>query len=112
MGPLKSTSSETFADKCKLTDSWNTTQTSTAETIISDATLESVECLPVMKELGKMLSLDELNKATDILPTGKAPGLDDIPAEVIKSGKRPLLNHLHELLSQCWEEGEVHTGDL
>ena len=46
-------------------------------------------------------------KAIDSLPTGKAPGLDVIPAEIIKSGKGPLLEHLHKLCCQCWEEGEV-----
>jgi len=57
------------------------------ETIILDATLEHVERLPVMKELDKMPSLEELSRATDSLLSGKAPGLDGIPAEVIKSGK-------------------------
>jgi len=71
------------------------------ETIISNTTLESVERLPVMKKLDKMPSLEELSRATNSLPSGKAPGLDGIPAEVIKSGKWPLLSHLHELLCQC-----------
>nr|XP_027212554.1 uncharacterized protein LOC113805698 [Penaeus vannamei] len=77
------------------------------ETIISDATLEYVERLPVRNELDKMPNLEELSRATDNLPSGKAPGLDGIPAEVIKSRKWPLLSHLHELLCQCWEEGKV-----
>ena len=75
------------------------------ESTISDSTLESIEPLPIMEELDKMPSLDELSKAIDNLPSNKAPGLDGIPAEVIKSGKCPLLQHLYELLFQCWEEG-------
>ena len=77
------------------------------ETNISEATLESVERLPVMEELDNLPSLEELSKAIDSLPMGKAPGLDGIPAEVIKSGKGPLLRHLYYLLCQCWEGGDV-----
>ena len=77
------------------------------ESTISDPMLESIEPLPIMEEVDEMPSLEELSKAIDNLPSNKAPGLDGIPAEVIKSGKCPLLQHLYELLCQCQEEGEV-----
>ena len=44
---------------------------------------------------------------TLFLLTGKAPGLDRIPIEVIKNAKGPLLEHLHALLCQCWEKRDV-----
>ena len=39
--------------------------------------------------------------------SGKAPGSNGIPPEVIKCGKPALLEPLHEQLCLCWEEGAV-----
>ena len=51
----------------------------------------------------KSLSIiDEL----DSEPT-KAPGNDGIPVKVLKCVKGTLLKELHEILCQCWGEGEV-----
>ena len=49
-----------------------------------------MEELPTMEELGETPSKEELSKAMDNLPSDIAPGLDGIPAEVIKSAKGPL----------------------
>ena len=76
------------------------------ENTISDATLEAVERLPVIKEIDETPSLEELSQAIDSLPTGKAPGLDVIPTEVVRSAKEQLLEYLHALVCQCWEEGD------
>lgn len=51
--------------------------------------------------------MQELDDAIDRLASGKAPGSDSIPPEVIKSAKPALLLPLHELLCLCWEEGSV-----
>jgi len=60
-----------------------------------------------MEDLDVPPTADELSKAIDSLALGKAPGKDGIPAEIIKHGKPALINHLHKLLCQCWEEGSV-----
>ena len=60
-----------------------------------------------MDELDSSPTTEEIDKATDNLACGKAPGTDGIPAEVLKSGKPALLEHLHELLCLCWEEGHI-----
>ena len=60
-----------------------------------------------MPELDEVPSIEELSKAIDRLPSGKAPGKDGILAEVIKSSKSTLLVPLHKLLTQCWKEGSV-----
>ena len=61
-----------------------------------------------MEELHDPPTIEELSKAIDSLASGKAPGNDGISPEVIKAGKEiSLLEHLHELLLQCWEEGSV-----
>ncbi|CAH1252113.1 OBSCN [Branchiostoma lanceolatum] len=60
-----------------------------------------------MDELDAEPTLDELNKAIDSLSTGKAPGSDAIPPDLLKHCKTVLLLPLHELLCQCWKEGAV-----
>ena len=60
-----------------------------------------------MTKLDKKLAMEELSKALDGLTTGKPPGLDTILAEVIKCAECILLNHLYQLLCQCWEEERV-----
>jgi hypothetical protein len=74
---------------------------------ISDSALETIECLPVMAELDVEPSIEELRKAIKNLPCGNSHGIDGIPPEIVKCGGSVLLTHLHELLGQCWKEGEV-----
>ena len=47
--------------------------------------------------------LEEINQALDQLSFGK----NGIPVEVIKYAKGRILKELHEILCQCWREGEV-----
>ena len=65
------------------------------------------ERLSIMEELDSEPTLEEINQALDQLSSGKAPGKDSIPDEVIKCAKGTLLKELHEILCQCWREGEV-----
>ncbi|KAG6929376.1 hypothetical protein G0U57_005702, partial [Chelydra serpentina] len=58
-------------------------------------------------ELDEKPTMEELKKVIESLSTGKAPGKDGIPPEVIKCGINVLLEHLHDLLCQCWDEGAV-----
>ena len=60
-----------------------------------------------MPELDKLPTIEELSKAIDKLPSGKAAWKDGIPAEILKSGKSNLLVPLHKFLTQCWRKGSV-----
>ena len=60
-----------------------------------------------MNELDSEPTLEDINQALDQLSCGKAPGNDGIPVEVIKCAKGTLLKELHEILCQCWREGEA-----
>ena len=60
-----------------------------------------------MDELDSEPTLEDINQALDQLSSGRAPGNDGIPVEVIKCAKGTLLKELNEILCQCWREGEV-----
>ena len=77
------------------------------ENTVSPAALDVIECLPTMDELDSEPSVEELSKVIDSLASGKAPGNDGIPPELIKHCKTTLLLPLHEVLCQCWQEGAV-----
>ena len=63
--------------------------------------------LSQMADLDEKPTLKELSDAIDYLSTGKAPGSDNIPSEILRDLKGPLILHLYDLLIQCWEEGEI-----
>ena len=77
------------------------------ETLVTETALNFIEDLSVMDELDALPTIEELSKAIDALSSGKAPGSDGIPPEVIKCGKSTLLKPLLELLHLCWEKGAV-----
>ncbi|XP_076067648.1 uncharacterized protein LOC143040440 [Oratosquilla oratoria] len=69
--------------------------------------LDAIEPLAIMEELDAEPTIAELYKAIDSLASGKAPGNDGIPPDLIKCCKNTLLQPLHDALCQCWKEGAV-----
>ena len=74
---------------------------------MSHSALEAIERLPTMDELDAEPTVVELSKAIDGLASGKAPGSDGIPPDLIKHCKTTLLLPLHVVLCQCWQEGSL-----
>ena len=74
---------------------------------VSPAALDAIECLPTMDDLDSGPLVEELSKAIDSLASGKAPGNDGIPPDLIKYCKTTLLLPLREVICQCWQEGAV-----
>ena len=107
--PLKSATGETIQDKGKQMERWveHYSELYSRQNQVTDDTLDAIESLPLMAELDEKPTLAELKKAIESLSTGKAPGKDGIPPEIIKCGNSALMEHLHDLLCQCWEEGAV-----
>ena len=107
VAPIKSKSGDLIHDKKQQLDRW----------IEHYSDLYSVErhldqnvqlpSLPVMAELDDEPSIDELSKAIDVLSSGKAPGSDAIPAELLKRNKAAIIPHLHQLLVTCWRNGTI-----
>lgn len=72
-----------------------------------ETAVDAIPVLPAMDELDSSPTTEELDKAIENLACGKAPGSDGISAAVLKSGKHTHLEHLHELLCLCWQEGHI-----
>ena len=77
------------------------------ENTVTPSALGTIKCMPIMEELDAEPTMDELSKVIDSLATGKAPGSNSIPPDLIKHCKTTLLHPLHEVLYQCWREGAV-----
>ncbi|KAI8514516.1 hypothetical protein Bbelb_071070 [Branchiostoma belcheri] len=107
--PLKTKEGEAITDKTKQLDRWVEHYSELySKEIAEKPRLEKV--LPVYPELAELDAMpeeSELLEALSALPSGKAPGQDGIPAEVLKENREVILPYLYELLRQCWEEGKV-----
>ena len=107
--PLKSSTGEVLTDKNQQMERWveHYSDLYSRQNTVSATALDAIECLPTMKELDVIPTVQELSKAMDNLALGKAPGSDGIPPDLLKQCKSSLLLPLHELLCQCWKEGAV-----
>ena len=107
--PLKSTTGEIITDRGKQMERWaeHYQELYSRESTVTNTAVENTT-LPTMEELDTPPTVDELRKAIKSLASGKAPGGDGLPPEIVKlASESSLLGHLHDLLLQCWEEGTI-----
>lgn len=62
---------------------------------------------PYMRELDNPPTLDEVRGAVESMSNGKSPGIDGIPAEILKCGGSVIIEILHRLYVFCWERVEL-----
>ena len=93
--PLRSSTGDVITDRRQQLERW-VEHYSDLHSRVSPSAFDAVESLPTMEE-----------QAIDNLASGKAPGSDGIPSDLIKHCKITLLHSLHVLLCQCWQEGAV-----
>ena len=106
IAPLMSKTGEIITDLKKQMERWveHYLELYSSENTVSEEALNNIQVMPIMVELVSEHTASEIEKAINGLVNGKAPGN---PPEVIKQRIPVLLQHLHELLSLCWREGEV-----
>ncbi|XP_072050351.1 uncharacterized protein [Amphiura filiformis] len=87
--PIKSSDGAVIKDRSKQMERWveHYQELYSQENVVTEAALNSIKKQPEIEELDNPPSLEELCKAIDSLSSGKAPGKDAIPPEVIKAGK-------------------------
>ena len=107
--PIKTTSGEVVTNKGRQMDRWveHYSELYSRDNTVAASALDAVQPLPVMEELDAEPTTAELCKAIGRLASGKAPGNDGIPRDLIKCCKDTLLQPLHDVLCQCWREGAV-----
>ena len=107
--PLKTSTGEIITEKSKLMECWveHYSELYGRASSISPSALNQIERLPTFYELDAIPTKEELSEAIREISSGKAPGLDGIPAEIFKCGGSKLLDTLHQLLCKCWELGSV-----
>ncbi|KAJ8346851.1 hypothetical protein SKAU_G00282520 [Synaphobranchus kaupii] len=64
---------------------------------------ENLSSRPVREELHGPITMAELNKALKDTRSGKAPGQDGIPSDVLKHGGPTLKSELLDLYNACWQ---------
>ena len=107
--PLKSATGEVITDQGQQMERWveHYSNLYSRENTVTPSALGTIKCMPIMEELNVEPTVDKLSKVIDSLATGKAPGSDSIPPDLIKHCKTTLLHPLHKFLCQCWREGVV-----
>ncbi|KAI8516418.1 hypothetical protein Bbelb_049990 [Branchiostoma belcheri] len=74
---------------------------------VNGAAIERLKQRPTRHDLDSPPTIEELQKALKSLRSGKAPGVDGIPAEVLKHSGEVLHNELLWLYQRCWKDGAV-----
>ena len=115
VAPIKSATGTQLTDKKDQMERWIEhysnlySQTRDADLELLD---QAIPQLSVMDDLDNPPTEEELIVAIDALSSGKAPGNDSIPAEIIKANKYVLLPYLHKLLIKCWTEDFEFPEDM
>jgi len=61
--------------------------------------------LPLQKaDAGDYILKDEVEKATTRMKNNKSPGIDGITSRMIKAGRYCLIDHLHHLCVEGWQD--------
>lgn len=90
-----------------LPESPNTITGTATQNTITGTVLDAIYDLPVMQKYDTSPATAEFSKVIDSLASGKAPGSDGSPPEILKSRKFELRKSLLELLCLCWGKGCV-----
>ena len=107
--PLKSLSGEILTNKEDQLQRWveHFAELYSRQNTVSPQAISAVEQRPIRRELDEPPTAAELSRALDQLSSGKAPGNDGIPPDLLKHCKTCLLTPLHCFLTQCWNEQSV-----
>ena len=71
---------------------------------INDEVIQRLFQLEINKDPDALPSVDEVARAIKHMSTGKAPGLDAIPAKIFKSGGISLTRRITDLFRSHWEK--------
>lgn len=70
--------------------------------------LEYIPQLALVAKIDSTPTIHEVERSVNNMRNSKSPGIDGIPAELLKCGGETLLSRLHELITIVWEELSVN----
>ena len=93
-------------DKSSITDRWREhfANLLNRPLTVSNAALDMIPQRPIQEELNQLPTIDEVKKAIKQTSSGKAVGMDGIPAELYKAAGPVTLAAFHDTLASLWEE--------
>ena len=62
-----------------------------------------------VKEEDSLPKIEEVEMTVHKLNNYKAPGTDNVPAELFKHGGNELIKHLHTIIKEIWLKGKKPT---
>ena len=107
--PLLSANGTLLKEKSAINERWRehfSTLLNRPSSVSNDA-LEQIPQRPTIDSLDLPPTLDEVKKAISQTSSGKAPGMDGIPAEVYKATGPVALETFHSIITCMWEEEAI-----
>ncbi|KAL6488465.1 hypothetical protein MHYP_G00022060 [Metynnis hypsauchen] len=107
--PLLSANGTLLKERSAINERWRehfSTLLNRPSTVDAD-TLELIPQRPVIDSLDLPPTLEEVEKAIQQSSSGKAPGMDGIPAEIYKAAGEGTLKTFHSIINCIWENEDV-----
>lgn len=107
--PLLSANGTLLKEKSEINERWKEHFSTLLNrpSSVSPEALDLIPQKPVIDSLDLPPTLDEVEKAIKQTSSGKAPGMDGIPAEVYKAVGPEALEAFHSIITSIWEEEEI-----
>lgn len=98
-----------LVDKDKILARWAEHFNSLLNTpsVVEFQTFTALPQEPIQVDLDMPPSLEEIEAAIHHLSIGKSPGMDGIPAELLKAGGKPIALQLRSLFDKIWMHGSL-----
>ena len=110
--PLKAKSGILLTDKAQQMERWveHYSELYSRQNVVTPSALDAIVSLSPLDDLDEEPIMDELRHAIKQLKSGKAPGNDGIPADLLKHCLSTLAAPLHHMITKCWQGGLCDTG--
>jgi len=103
---VKSTDGTLLTDRSKILERWadHFQSVLNQDSSFDTQVLSEIPQWPSADNLDDPPSAAEIQRALKQTSSGKSPGIDGIPPEVLKHGGPCLIDHLHKLFTSIWEQ--------